>query len=436
MCAHAGFRLLRLFSLLLLLASCESEHSPPPLPEPEETLSVGPFEIGRWKHFYARGDNFQDRGDFYWESVLKYRNEVVDFCTPQGWGGSSLCSTKEYRGAFRLSTPSVISENPPAVLVPYGGGDGELWLFTDREGRLEKKRIALLSSFGVTDLRGERIDYSKDWDSRSHHMIMLNNDTWFMTDSLRVLEFSKPVGTLYLQYLSTSPDGRFIARIGYIGNERNRDASKLVLVVNDMNDPGIVMTYSVSGLKGDRMSALSDDFGRAFSWTTPSSEGMFKAEREGVKLVPFATILERALLSQTPDTRETPDMDYFFDRFSEDSLVDVSTAILKLFGEKEDCECIIYTENSATLVLGDWGRYVLKEDGEAIHLSKISEQGSVTHLAHVLKESILNNEFQLPNEASSQPKRPRRQDTRSAHHRNRQLRIPLSALGKEGKRMQ
>ena len=72
----------------------------------------------------------------------------MDFCTPRGWNGCSLCDVRKYRGRFSLRTAKVVSESPPAVLVPFGGtsgnSDGEMWLFVDADGSLKKTRIAMI----------------------------------------------------------------------------------------------------------------------------------------------------------------------------------------------------------------------------------------------------------------------------------------------------
>lgn len=361
---------------------------------PEESLAVGQFRIDRWKHFYSHGDAFVNRGDFYWDSKLVYAGKVIDFCTPRGWSGSSLCDQRKYRGHFSLRTPSVVSESPPAVLVPFGGtsgnSDGEMWLFVDADGSLKKTRIATDSNHGVTDLDGEHLDFSDAWDLRKHEYLVLNNETWLHTSTLRVIELASPVGTLHLSFVSFSPDGRLAARIGFIST--SVDERFPALIVNDMENPSTAKVYLMNrapAYNGARSpKELSVQAKGDTSWIKGDTGFSLGAKKRDLKLVPANILLQVPVLSQTNLSDDIPDREYFFIGKSAPDLAVAHQEIREYFRLPPSRGDVV--GDTAKLNLADWGSFTLHFSNQKIYLTDQKDNWGTRHVAAYIQSKILN----------------------------------------------
>lgn len=367
-------------------------------PVPDESVSVGRFRIDRWKHHYLRGDAFVDRGDFYWESKLRYNDKTIDFCTPRGWGGSALCSDRRYLGWFSLSTPSIVSDSPPAVLVPYGGtsgnNDGELWLFTDTGQGFEKRRVALDSEHGVTDLEGNRVDYSPDWDSRKHEFLLLNNDTWLHTPSLRVLEFSRPAEAYFQEFVSFSPDRKKIARVGYVDNRP--DKSVPLLIINEVDQPSRALVYRMDDFSPDEHPGLSELVRMVATravWYRGAGGFQIRSKGHGLRLTRVDALLQNNVLSRTAPQRDRAEVDYFF-QGKESELAVTQQKILEAFGKSQMGE--LASIDAARIDLGDWGSYRLVFSDRQIYLKESDGNWDTRHVASVIQRKMLSKAAQSP----------------------------------------
>lgn len=376
--------------------------SPPeeaePEPVPEESISVGGFRIDRWRHHYLRGDAFVDRGDFYWESKLRYNDRTIDFCTPRGWGGSALCDDQRYLGWFSLRTPSIVSDSPPAVLVPYGGtsgnNDGELWLFTDTGQGFEKRRVALDSEHGVTDPAGNRVDYSADWDSRPHEFLLLNNDTWLHTPTLRVLEFSRPAEAHFLEFVSFSPDRKKIARVGYVDNGPDRWIP--LLTINELDQPSRALVYRMDDFSPDEHAGLSELARMVASravWYRMDGDFQIRSKGRGLRLTRVDALLQNNVLSRTAPQRDLAEVDYFF-QGQESDLAVAQRKILESFGKSPAGE--LGSSETAKIDLGDWGSYRLVFSDQKINLTESDGNWDTRHVASVIQRAVLSKAAQSP----------------------------------------
>ncbi|QTQ37730.1 Uncharacterized protein ToN1_36180 [Aromatoleum petrolei] len=389
----------------MLTAGCGLDAGPVVRPEPEEWLKVGSFEMGRWKVHYARGDSFQFRGDYYWHTILRFKGSKVDFCTPKGWGGSALCSDREWVGEFSLSTPHVVSDNPPALLVPYGGtsgnGDAETWLFVERNGQLEKTRLSVRND-GLWDLANNRLDRGGAWDLRNYPVIAINNSNWFDTASLRQIELAEPQGIAYLSFASRSPDGRWVARAGYT-DSLSTGLQALLLVVTDLDSPSDSATYAVEGMNDDQMTARDElvaRFQQYFTWSPEQAGQLVATNRRKARLRPLDAVLTRTSTRTTAPQHESPDTVHFIPKATASQIPLVCSAILNVTGAEGRMRYTLHDE--ATLEIADWGDLVLKASDIGIEIRTGKENWRIAHdVAAQLQRSILRG--QAPFGAGSSP---------------------------------
>lgn len=390
-----------------LLAGCQKE-----VVAPEEWLRVGSFEIGRWKVRFQSGENNARPDDYYWKSIVRFQGKPIDFCTPVGWGGGSLCSDKSRRGRFDHAY--VVSDTPPAVLLQYGGSsgnnDGELWLFTEKDQQIERRRIAINYSNRLQERNDGRFGRDDAWDLRTQPFVVVDDDVWLETSPFRHLELSHPVGAAYLRLASRSPDGQRIARIGY-SDLLGRENRLLVLVLSTLSNPLVPEVYVLEGpaaRKQDSRDEIATRFGDYFEWNTESNAlRALKPAQLNSRLVNSVIALNS--LEGVPADMRFHNRTRFVPNADATHLPAFCEAIFA--GIPDASQSIDLSPAERSIDMQGWGTILLRATDRGIEITDPASNHSahwdqsMNHVARVLQKALYRGELSLtdPNEHTIRP---------------------------------
>ena len=387
------------FFLAAQLMSCQKK----PV-EPEEWLRVGSFEIGRWKIHFQSGENNARPDDYYWNSIVRFKGKPIDFCTPAGWGGESLCSEKDRRGRF--DHVHVVSDTPPAVLLQYGGSsgnsDGELWLFTEKDQQIEHRRIDIDYSNRLDERNAYRFGRDDEWDLRKHPFVIINENIWIETRPLRHLEFSSLFLADDLKLASRSPDGQRIARIGYVELFGLENRS-LVLVLSTLSNPLVPEVYLLEGPeagKGYSRDDIAANFPEYFAWHN-ENKGLLalKPKQLNNRLVD-AVIASGSLKDVPPDKRFRHEI-RFIPKADATHFPALCEAIFA--GIPEASRSIDLSPNERSIEIREWGTIHLRVTDRGIEIVDPSTNHSphgnslMNYVASTLQKALFRGEISLTN---------------------------------------
>lgn len=390
-----------LLTLLLAaqLAACQKE-----VVVPEEWLRVGSFEIGRWKIHFQSGENNARPDDYYWNSIVRFQGKPIDFCTPAGWGGESLCSEKSRRGRFAHAY--VVSDAPPAILLQYGGSsgnsDGELWLFTEKDQQIERRRIAINYSNRLQERNDGRFGRDDDWDLRKQAFVVVDDDVWLETSPFRHLELSHPVGTNYLRLASRSPDGQRIARIGYsdlLGTENRL----LILVLSTLSNPLVPEVYVLEGPaagKADARDEIAGRFADYFEWNTENN-GLRASKPAQLNSRLVNAVIASDSLKDVPPDKRFHNQTRFVPSADTTHLPAFCEAIFA--GVPDASRSIDLSPAERSIEMQGWGTIHLRATERGIEISEPSSNhsahgdASMNYVAWVLQKALYRGEISLTN---------------------------------------
>lgn len=352
------------------------------------------LELGRWKIRYQSGENNSSPDDYYWNSIVRFGGKQIDFCTPQGWGGAGRCDDKDRRGQFDHAY--VVSDSPPALLLAYGG---ELWLFVERNKKIERQRVAVRHSSGVRDQYDEAIKRDA-WDLRQHATIILDDDNWLETAPLRHQELSKPF-SCFMRMASRSPDGRQVARI--CNSDLFEDGkNQLLIVVTDLSDPHKPKVSVLEASKTDGSEFWdqpAEKFDQFFAWGTRSGESIHALQPKKMRIRSIDAVLEHSTLKTTSLEDHDSDKTYSIPGATAVQLPALCETVFAAVQQGHRVTNL--SSNKKSLELGDWGTISLKatdrgvqiEDPDSNH-SAVADQ-TTFYINKILLKAFVRGELSL-----------------------------------------
>lgn len=396
---RSDLKILLPFLLAAQLAACQKE-----VVVPEEWLRVGSFEIGRWKIRFQSGENNARPDDYYWNSIVRFQGKPIDFCTPAGWGGESLCSEKSRRGRFDHAY--VVSDAPPAILLQYGGSsgnsDGELWLFTEKDQQIERRRIAINYSNRLQERNDGRFGRDDEWDLRKLAFVVVDDDVWLETSPFRHLELSHPVGTDYLRLASRSPDGQRIARIGY-SDLLSMENRLLILVLSTLSNPLVPEVYVLEGPaagKPDARDEIAARFADYFEWNTENN-GLRASKPAQLNSRLVNAVIASDSLKDVPPDKRFHNQTRFVPNADATHLSAFCEAIFA--GVPDASRSIELSPAERSIEMQGWGTIHLRATERGIEISEPSlnysahGDASMNYVAWVLQKALYRGEISLPN---------------------------------------
>ena len=284
----------------------------------EERISVGGFELERWKSHSIRIE------DYFWNINVRFHGKQLDFCTPAGWGGGYLCDEKKDRGRFNYAY--IVSDTPPALLLAYGD---EYWLFFEQDGQLARRRFATEISKGqVYQLNGEPVPRDQ-WDLRTYGALIFEQKFWLATTPLMHTELSSPLHAREMRFVSQSTDGRQIARLTDIPTADGKPA--WLLVISKLDSPLVPDVYALDGEITEQMDftrRLSREFDTFISWDGASQDHIAARIPAILNIREIDSVIFNEHVTDEPTIRRMSIVSYFIPHFTASALPSLCEILL------------------------------------------------------------------------------------------------------------